>query len=148
MARSKKYETDREEFFRIMAAEGMGRETAAYLIRAEAWLHRLAENACSVDLGDRIRHLIYPGEPRGQVTACGERLPVPWDKVKFKTTRHKSLVTCFSCKADVIEKRVTSMLSGSAFSVVFSGDPRGSSIKVKVPSGRTNDWGQEGICVP
>lgn len=31
---------------------------------------------------------------------------------------------------------------------VFGGDPRGATVKLKVPSGRTNDWGAEGICVP
>lgn len=31
---------------------------------------------------------------------------------------------------------------------VFSGDPRGACVKLKVPSGYTNDWGQIGICVP
>lgn len=32
--------------------------------------------------------------------------------------------------------------------VIFSGDPRGCTVKLVVPSGRTNDWGAEGICVP
>lgn len=32
--------------------------------------------------------------------------------------------------------------------VVFQGDPRGATVKLQVPSGYTNDWGQEGICVP
>ena len=31
---------------------------------------------------------------------------------------------------------------------VFSGDPRGHTVKLRVPSGRTDDWGREGICVP
>jgi len=31
---------------------------------------------------------------------------------------------------------------------VFSGDPRGAVLKIRVPSGYTNDWGKEGICVP
>jgi hypothetical protein len=31
---------------------------------------------------------------------------------------------------------------------VFSGDPRGAVLKIRVPSGVTNDLGQEGICVP
>jgi hypothetical protein len=31
---------------------------------------------------------------------------------------------------------------------VFSGDPRGATVKLRVPSGRTNDWGATGICVP
>lgn len=34
------------------------------------------------------------------------------------------------------------------FGVKFSGDPRGCCVKLTVPSGATNDWGQEGICVP
>ena len=33
-------------------------------------------------------------------------------------------------------------------SPVFSGDPRGCTVKLRVPSGKTNDWGQTGICVP
>jgi len=32
--------------------------------------------------------------------------------------------------------------------VVTSRDPRGCTVKLKVKSGKTNDWGQEGICVP
>jgi hypothetical protein len=30
----------------------------------------------------------------------------------------------------------------------FSGDPRGCCLKLKVVDGYTNDWGNEGICVP
>ena len=31
---------------------------------------------------------------------------------------------------------------------IFSGDPRGCTVKLRVPSGRRNDFGQEGVCVP
>lgn len=31
---------------------------------------------------------------------------------------------------------------------IFSRDPRGACVKVKVPSGKTDDWGSTGICVP
>ena len=31
---------------------------------------------------------------------------------------------------------------------VFQGDPRGAVLKLQVPSGKTNDWGRTGICVP
>ncbi len=37
---------------------------------------------------------------------------------------------------------------GKRFEATFQGDPRGAVVKLKVPSGRTNDWGQTGICVP
>lgn len=31
---------------------------------------------------------------------------------------------------------------------VLQGDPRGACVKLVLPSGKTNDWGREGICVP
>ena len=37
---------------------------------------------------------------------------------------------------------------GTDFGVIFQSDPRGACVKIKVPSGKTNDWGQAGICVP
>ena len=32
--------------------------------------------------------------------------------------------------------------------ISHSGDPRGHTVKLVVPSGRSDDWGQTGICVP
>jgi hypothetical protein len=32
--------------------------------------------------------------------------------------------------------------------VVFSGDPRGCTVKLVTPDGSTNDWGKEGWCIP
>ena len=34
--------------------------------------------------------------------------------------------------------------SSCRFSAIFSGDPRDAVLKLKVPSGKTNDWGHEG----
>lgn len=34
------------------------------------------------------------------------------------------------------------------FVPIFQGDPRGATVKIRVPSGKTGDWGQTGICVP
>ena len=49
-----------------------------------------------------------------------------------------------------LEKRMRSLIAelGAGFGVIFQGDPRGCTVKVTVPSGKTNDWGKEGICVP
>ena len=41
-----------------------------------------------------------------------------------------------------------SKLASASFVPVFSNDPRGSCVKIRVPSGRTDDWGQTGLCVP
>jgi serine phosphatase RsbU (regulator of sigma subunit) len=52
-------------------------------------------------------------------------------------------------KEQLIERRVKAICKelGEGFEPVFEGDPRGFSIKIKVPSGRT-DGGHDGICVP
>jgi hypothetical protein len=31
---------------------------------------------------------------------------------------------------------------------ILSGDPRGATVKLKLPSGKSNSWGGEGWCVP
>lgn len=49
-----------------------------------------------------------------------------------------------------LEKRITAICAelGNGFAPVFSGDPRGCTVKIQVPSGKTDDWGKEGVCVP
>jgi hypothetical protein len=49
-----------------------------------------------------------------------------------------------------LEKRIREIVAGIGvgFGVIFQGDPRGCTLKITVPSGRTNDFGKEGICVP
>jgi hypothetical protein len=49
-----------------------------------------------------------------------------------------------------LTKRITAICEGlgAGFAPVFNGDPRGATVKIRVPSGRTNDWGGVGICVP
>ena len=49
-----------------------------------------------------------------------------------------------------LEKRIRAIVAelGQGFGVVFSGDPRGNTVKIVLPSGRTNDVGREGYCVP
>lgn len=47
-----------------------------------------------------------------------------------------------------IEKRITELCEPFGFKADFQGDPRGATVKIRVPSGYTNDWGRTGICVP
>lgn len=49
-----------------------------------------------------------------------------------------------------LEKRIRAIVAelGQGFGVIFSGDPRGNTVKIVLPSGRTNDMGREGYCVP
>jgi hypothetical protein len=48
-----------------------------------------------------------------------------------------------------IRLRVTHAAAGHAFDVRFQSDPRGACVKLKLPSGRGNDFAGEGLlCVP
>jgi sugar phosphate isomerase/epimerase len=47
-----------------------------------------------------------------------------------------------------IEARVTQLCEELGAKPDFQGDPRGHTIKLVVPSGKTDDWGATGICVP
>jgi len=53
-------------------------------------------------------------------------------------------------KEELLEKRIRSLVTemGTGFGVTFGGDPRGCTMIIQVPSGKTNGWGREGICVP
>lgn len=46
------------------------------------------------------------------------------------------------------EARVLALCAKHGLTPIFNGDPRGAVLKIKVPSGRTNDGGREGVCVP
>jgi len=53
-----------------------------------------------------------------------------------------------------LQKRIADLCSrlplvdGKPIRPVFSGDPRGATIKLAIPDGRSDDWGAVGICVP
>jgi len=45
-------------------------------------------------------------------------------------------------------RQLMALGENNGFTPVFSSDPRGATVKLKVPSGKTNDWGDIGVCVP
>lgn len=81
--------------------------------------HKLAENACNRELTKREEHEDAAIEK--EIRELCECLPPVPDKAtgEPKKVRPK-----------------------------FQGDPRGATVKLVMPDGRYDDWGQEGICVP
>ena len=53
-------------------------------------------------------------------------------------------------QSDACERRILARCAelGPGFGAVFSGDPRGATVKLVVPSGYSDSWGGEGLCVP
>jgi hypothetical protein len=51
-------------------------------------------------------------------------------------------------KSDALAARAEKLLAMFGLAARVQHDPRGASLKLVLPSGRTNDWGHEGYCVP
>ena len=121
---------EREEFLVAMAKEGVSIEQGWALLRHARTLHRLAEAVCDgtwpADNGQR---------PTAVCPVCGGL----WAPEAICGQR------CSGCRA---EAAVRQLLVGTGIEPVFSGDPRGAVLKLRLPSGCTNDWGQTGFCVP
>lgn len=45
------------------------------------------------------------------------------------------------------KKKIVALLAGSGIGAIFSGDPRGCTVRLKMPSGRTNDFANTGWCI-
>lgn len=121
----------REQFIHTMAQEGIPLDVARKLMRYEATLHRWAEGQCNGDFpfdnGER------------KVTECP----------RCQILAHRShMLKSGLCKECNYQDRIIALLAPYNVTPVFNGDPRGPAILLKVPSGRTDDWGQRGICVP
>ena len=102
------YTRDREEFFHVMAGEGMSLPTCRRLLRDAGTVQRYSETECS-------------------------RLP---------TARE-------TARAGAARLRIEEATRTLGIGVELSGDPRGACVKLRLPSGRANDWGGCGLyCVP
>lgn len=124
------YSLDRDELIANLTTEGLDIKTIRALLRAATILDRLAVAMCNGD---------WPADDgRRETIAC----------VKCERHWHPSAIAqnglCQNCRT---EARVRAVLP-AGFTPVFGGDPRGCVLKIAVPSGKTDDWGREGLCVP
>lgn len=142
---------DREEVIATLATEGVPLHVSRALLRAGATLHRLAELDCSSEWADRDR---VPCPGLRDATAClcehwrskdGQRgcgcAVDAGDPGKHHPVRR------IDVKESQTRRRVEKLCAAHGLSPIFGGDPRGAVLFVKVPSGRTNDWGGRGIVV-
>lgn len=141
------YQKDRDEFISIMSQEGVRLEVIQDIMRDAQTIQRCAtELECSSEAAYNDRVLCPVNLRHSEWCLCR-------DEGTFETTadgqEHHGDVPRYAVREQQAKARIVRRLAGYAKVVpVFSGDPRGACVKLKVPSGRTNDWGQEGICVP
>mgnify|MGYP001568317369 CR=1 FL=1 len=143
---------DRDEFIALMAKEGVSTDDARKLLRYAATLHRLAELECNGDHGTVPRIAVQEDRTRRRVEALCATLPI-----KHVVHSGDRVVGVFD-DAETATKWIDQAPRDALFSTyrlatqgvipIFQGDPRGAVLKLQAPSGKTNDWGKVGICVP
>lgn len=145
---------DRDEFIVLMAQEQVPVTVARQLLRAGATLQRIAELECDSEAADRDR-VPCPGERRDILN--GNREPVypclcqdygSYQSFDDGTPNVHGTVPRIHVQEQCTQRKVRMLLAPHGIKPVFQGDPRGAVLKLVVPSGKTNDWGGTGICVP
>jgi hypothetical protein len=115
------YQKEREEFIAVMMQESDHNGEA---FEAVEGILRLAQ---------RLQR-IAERECNGHQTPAGD-----WDAKAAQKDERAEVVA---------QTRIATLCKPFGWVPDFQGDPRGAVVKIKVPSGRTNDWGKVGICVP
>lgn len=115
------YDRDRGEFVEVMRNEGAPEAVALAVLRDAQRLHTLAEHQCGGD-----------GSGSGPYGEPTERQLAAWDRAEAAA-----------------EARIVERVKPHGIEANFQGDPRGAVVKLRLPSGRHNDFGGEGFfCVP
>ena len=168
-------QSEREAFLVAMSKEGVPLDVARLVLRHAATLQRLAEAQCNgdwpADNGERptlvcacgsawapgayLKHGPYQvacwrsecgweGPATPLYRAAKEQLGTHTHEDR-PTTQVRTMARCPDCRA---ADRIKALLAPYNVVPDFSGDPRGAVVKLVVPSGRTDDWGETGLCVP
>ena len=140
--RNMTYSQEREEFIADMAKEGLPVSVTRQVLAMANRLQRYAELSCNSEAADRDRTKC-PADPSRAVRGeclCGY--------LEGDDNGHETVP-----KIDVYEARTQRRLAAlfanrPGFTANFQGDPRGAVVKIAVPSGRYDDMGKVGLCVP
>lgn len=133
---------ERDEFIAKITAEGVSVDDARRLMRYAATLQRIAELQCSSEAADRDR-VKCPGDYKDQPGGCLCR-----DYGSHQGGDTHGDIPRVNVQEYRVERRVEALCAPYGIKPVFQGDPRGAVVKLRVPSGKTDDWGQTGLCVP
>jgi hypothetical protein len=138
---------DRDEFISIMAQEHVPVDVARALLRAGASLHRLSEWECNgYGWEDHWKRRPCPNAADLGSTDCDlcGRVAANPGATHYEVTRGTLHLIRETKRLEALVRR---HCAKHGLEPVFGGDPRGAVLLVKVPSGRTNDWGQRGVVV-
>lgn len=140
------YQTERGKFIEAMRAESMPYGYALAILRDAQVIQTCAEAECNDESADRDR-VPCPKESQKNPSVdclCRQYGSNQTDRDHGKIPR----VSARSWRAERRIERLLASLDTPGFVADFQGDPRGACVKIKVPSGRTDDWGRTSMCVP
>lgn len=141
------YAVERAAFIVAMQAEGMAPEIARRILRHANTVQRLAVDSCN-----GVRSPRHYNQSDNALTACGLDI-VAEDDIMW--THQWLRTTCPDCLSTRAERLIREWCGKCQHTraidrivPIFQGDPRGCCVKLRVPSGRTDDMEREGMCIP
>ena len=129
------YQQEREEFLVTMACEGLPVSVGRLVLRHANTIQRLSAAECNGD---------WPCD-NGQRPVCFcDNCEAGYVRSAM-VSRAPDKVICKNCAT---QQRIALILAPFNIKPNFQVDPRGSCVKLAVPSGKTDDMGRSGLCVP
>lgn len=141
---------ERGRFIEALRHEGVPEHVARLVCRHATTLTRIAELQCSSEAFDRDR-VRCPGDydDAGNCLCRDYGSYTTPSSVSYDPTRMgHGMIPRGNVTEYQRQQRIVAQLAPFGVTPVFQGDPRGAVVKLRVPSGRTDDWGQTGLCVP
>ena len=135
------YQSDRDEFLSLMGAEGVPASVARKLLTAASTLLKLAELECSSEAADRDQ-VRCPAKfhPRRELLCLCQGYG--------SYAQDHGTVPRYMVQEAKTRRGVEALCAQHSLKPRFGGDPRGAVLVIEVPSGKSNCWGDPGICVP
>lgn len=125
------------------------------LMRYAATLQRLAEDDCNIatdDAGQARRDAKKLRIANKVLALCNDLAPMTYDVVRncYTIATGLNLIDAESLRDSHLEHTpdVECKVICMGVRPLFQNDPRGAVLKIRVPSGWSDDFGGEGICVP
>lgn len=135
------YTKEREEFLVTVVQEGLPVSVARQILAKANTLQRIAELSCSSEAADRDR-VPCPAVKSGKMDDC------LCSMIPEADSEHETVPRIDRQEARIKRQLERLMVGREGFKLNFQGDPRGAVVKLAVPSGKYDDLGREGLCVP
>ena len=160
---TREQQREREDFLITMQAEGMHPDIARRILRHANTIQRLAVLACSSEAADRDQ-VRCPGSAGCLCRDYGSYKQA--ECPAFHDDPSPCLLTPSACAVEHVhrgehgtvprylvrearaQRHISALCGRLGIIPKFQGDPRGACVQLTVPSGKTDDMGRTGVCVP